>query len=90
LRHSERNRFPAQGFALVATFTLMVDAPRDDAGDYPVSIVSRHADAHADRPVCETRWIHDPSALTLGIVSMQQGSQSPRVLVLRDLRPDTP
>jgi hypothetical protein len=66
--------------------TVILDAPRDDAGDFPVSINFKVADSETPRPVCETRWIHDPRARNLAIAYPKASSTSPRISVFADLR----
>ena len=68
----------------------VMDAPRNDAGDYPVSLAYRKEGKEQPYPICETRWAHDPRNRNLGFVMTKPGSRTPRVLVFPDFRVDKP
>lgn len=64
----------------------VMDAPRNDAGDYPVSLAYRMEGKEHLYPICQTRWSHDPRGRNLGFVITRPGSRTPRVLVFPDFR----
>lgn len=64
----------------------VADAPRKEAGDYPVSLAYRMEGNEHLYPICETRWLHDPRGRNLGFVIARPGSRTPRVLVFPDFR----
>jgi hypothetical protein len=64
----------------------VMDAPRNDAGDYPVSLAYRMEHKDHLYPICQTRWSHDPRGRNLGFVITRPGSRTPRVLVFPDFR----
>ena len=68
----------------------VMDAPRNDAGDYPVSLAYRKEGKEQPYPICETRWAHDPRNRNLGFVMTKPGSRTPRVLVFPDFRVEKP
>jgi len=64
----------------------VMDAPRSDGGDYPVSLGYRMEGKEHLYPICETRWTHDPRSRNLGFVIARENSSAPRVLVFPDFR----
>jgi hypothetical protein len=64
----------------------IVEAPRADEGDYPVSMTYRSEGDDTEKPICETRWMHDPRARNLGVIFAKEGFRAPRLLVFSDLR----
>ncbi len=64
----------------------VMDAPRNDEGDFPVSLGYRMEGKDNLYPICETRWTHDPRSRNLGFVLAREGSRSPRVFVFPDFR----
>ena len=64
----------------------IMEAPRNDAGDYPVTLAYRKEGIEQAYPICETRWAHDPRNRNLGFVMTKPGSRTPRVLVFPDFR----
>lgn len=67
----------------------VADAPRTEAGDFPVSLGYRMEGKEHLYPICQTRWNHDPAARSLGFIIIRPGSRTPRVLVFPDCREET-
>jgi hypothetical protein len=68
----------------------VMEAPRNDAGDYSVSLAYRKEGNEQAYPICETRWAHDTRNRNLGFVMTKPGSRTPRVLVFPDFRVEKP
>jgi hypothetical protein len=69
----------------------LMNAPRSDTGDYPVSFWYRANDdekKNTPYPICETLWTHDPQNRNLGFIFNVQGSRTPRIFVFPDIRND--
>jgi hypothetical protein len=75
-----------RSFDLKPMARALTDAPRDDAGDYDVSIGYRVEGEEQLRTISETRWQHNPAARHLGFVIKSDSSRLPRVFVLSDIR----
>lgn len=67
----------------------VTDAPRKEAGDFPVNLGYRMKGKEHLYPICQTRWNHDPAARSLGFIITRPGSRTPRVLVFPDSRVET-
>lgn len=72
--------------ALKPMSRAVMDAPRNDAGDYHVKLAYRMEGKEHLYPICETRWSHDPRNRNLGFVITSPGNRTPRVLVFPDFR----
>jgi len=79
-------RFGEQKIVIKPMSLLVMDAPRADGGDYPVSMAYRTADIDTPYPICETRWTHDPRARNLGFIISKKGVRTPRVFLIPDFR----
>lgn len=79
-------RLGSETIILKPASRTVMDAPRSDAGDYPVSLAYRMEGKEHLYPICETRWLHDPRGRNLGFVIARPGSRTPRVLVFPDFR----
>jgi hypothetical protein len=68
----------------------ILEAPRNDVGDFPVIITYQLENSETQRAVCTTRWTHDPRLRNLGLIYPKIGSTAPRVSVFPDLRLEQP
>lgn len=66
----------------------VVNAPRNDAGEYAVSLGYRKEGADTSYPICETHWTHNPLSRSLAFVIAKDNSTAPRVMVFPDFRPE--
>lgn len=64
----------------------IVEAPRSDRGDYPISLSFLIEGKDTSNPICETVWQHNPTSRSVVIVSASQGRRVPRVSSFSDYR----
>lgn len=75
-----------QSLSLNAESSAIVEAPRNDIGDYPIILnylIEGKGDPYA---ICETRWQHNPASRAVVIVSSNKGRKAPRVSSFSDFR----
>lgn len=75
-----------QSISLNAESSAVVEAPRNDSGDYPVLLnylIEGKDDVYA---ICETQWQHNPASRAIVIVSADKGRKAPRVNSYSDFR----
>lgn len=61
-------------------------APAKENIDYNVNLSYRMKDKEALYPLCETRWVHDPTARMLVFIINEPGVRTPRVMAFPDHR----
>lgn len=66
--------------------SIVTNAPRNDAGDYPVSIAYHKQGEETSYPICETIWMYDPLSRSLGFIIQQAGAKNPRLMMYPDFR----
>jgi hypothetical protein len=64
----------------------LMDAPVEDASNYPVKLAYRMDGNPRVYPICETRWFHDPNSRNVAFVFPRPGVRTPRVMVFPDHR----
>lgn len=64
----------------------ILDPPADKNDNYPVNLNFRIPGDERLFPLCETKWLHDPSSRTLFFIVSQPGSRTPRILGFPDHR----
>lgn len=68
---------------------VILDRPADKAGDYNVNLSYRITGKEGIFPLCETRWVHDPTSRIVLFIINEPGSRVPRVLGFPDHREET-
>jgi hypothetical protein len=63
---------------------VIVDAPVSGKEEYNVNLSYRATEKGQAYPVCETRWIHDPTARTILFVVAEPNSPLPRIMSFPD------
>lgn len=66
--------------------SVVMEPPRNEAGDYPVSLAYRKSGSDEQFPICETRWLYDPRSRLIGFIIPEDGILAPRVLLFPDFR----
>ncbi len=78
-----------QKLAIKARSKVILDRPADKAGDYGVNLSYRMTGKEALYPLCETRWIYDPTSRIVLFIINEPGNRTPRVLGFPDHREET-
>ena len=76
----------SEKFVIKPLSRALMDAPRNDRGDYPVSLGYLMEGNKQLYPICESRWSHDPRSRNLGFVIDRGGIKSPLVMLFPDFR----
>jgi hypothetical protein len=66
--------------------SVTLDPPATGNKDYPVKLYYRLPDTELARPLCQTKWRHDPRSRTVAFIITEQGARAPRILVFPDYR----
>lgn len=80
----------SQRLAMSGISRVILNAPATTSVDYPVQIEYTTPEDPRHRPVCETRWRHDPRSRSVLFIYNQGGRAYPRVLGFPDYRPPAP
>lgn len=64
----------------------IIDPPAKGAEDYPVDIYYQMPGQKDIWPLCETKWLHNPSARIIMFVLPEAGSRIPRIMSFTDFR----
>jgi len=80
----------SQRLAMAGISRVILNAPASSSVDYPVQIEYTTPADPRHRPVCETRWRHDPRSRSVVFVYNQGGRAYPRILGFPDYRPPAP
>ena len=64
----------------------IVAAPTTKNEDFVVDLAFQLPDDKELYPLCETKWIHDPSSRKVVFVIKEKGSRTPRVRGFSDFR----
>jgi hypothetical protein len=84
--HDVGGQVGSQKLVIKGASRQLLDAPASGNEDYNVNLSFRIAGKEALYPLCETRWIHDPSARMLLFIINEPGVRTPRVMGFPDHR----
>jgi hypothetical protein len=70
--------------------SAVMDAPRNDQGEYPVKLAYQMQGKEHTYPICQTRWIHDPRVRSIAFVINRKNTRTPRVFLHADFRSEKP
>lgn len=82
--HDVGGQVGKERLAIKARSKVILDPPAAAAGDYNVNLSFRIAGKKDLYPLCETRWVHAPTARTVLFIVNEPGSRAPRVLGFPD------
>ena len=71
---------------MAAQSCVILNAPASGPTDYEVRLACRIPGEANSRPICQTKWLHDPRSRMLVFVIGDQAKRSPRVMAFPDYR----
>ncbi len=74
--------------AMKANSRAVIDAPATGHDSYHVNLTFRIPGDERLFPLCETKWLHDPSSRTVFFIITEKGNRTPRILGFPDTRID--
>ncbi len=89
-KNNIRGNIGSQRLVMPGISRAILNAPATTSEDYPVQIEYTTPEDPRHRPVCETRWRHDPRSRSVVFIYSQGGRAYPRVTGFPDYRPPAP
>ena len=76
----------SEKLSMTAKSRVILDPPANGTTDYGVRLAYRMPGEQNYRPICQTKWLHDPRSRLLVFVIGDQAKRSPRVMAFPDYR----
>ena len=78
----------SEKLSMASNSQVTLKAPADGNTDYDVRLAYRIAGEEKYRPICETKWRHEPRSRFIVFVIGDRAQSSPRVMSFPDYRAD--